>query len=79
MLCHSHKLMSVKVARRLIEMLDGHIPDTHAGFIQMIGRLRGGGRQAVITFIDYSPFSTPKASSSWTRPWRRQESIQRFE
>ena len=59
--------MSAVVARRLMETLEGHLPDTQAGFrpargcrdnvcalkwfIQMILR---EGRQAVITFIDYS-------------------------
>ena len=67
LLCHSYKLMSAVVARRLMETLEGHLPDRHAGFrpargcrdnvcalkwfIQMILR---EGRQAVITFIDYS-------------------------
>ena len=60
-------LMSAIVARRLKTTLDGHLPDTQAGFrpargcrdnvcapkwfIQMILR---EARQAVITFIDYS-------------------------
>ena len=59
--------MSAIVARRLMETLEGLLPDTQAGFrpargcrynvcalkwfIQMILR---EGRQAVITFIDYS-------------------------
>ena len=67
LLCHSYKLMSAVVARRLMETLEGHLPDTQAGFrpargcrdnvcalkwfIQMILR---EGRQAIITFIDYS-------------------------
>ena len=67
LLCHSYKLMSAVVARRLMETPEGHHPDTQAGFrpargcrdnvcalkwfIQMILR---EGRQAVITFIDYS-------------------------
>ena len=66
-LCHSYKLMSAIVARRLMTTLEGHLPDTQAGFrpargcrdnvcalkwfIEMILR---EGRQAVITFIDYS-------------------------
>ena len=67
LLCHSCKLMSLIVARRLMTTLEGHLPDTQAGlrpargcrdnvctlkwFIQMILR---EGRQAVITFISYS-------------------------
>ena len=68
LLCHSYKLMSAIVAaRRLMDTLEGHLPDTQAGFrpargcrdnvcalkwfIQMILRHDG---QAVITFIDYS-------------------------
>ena len=67
LLCHSYKLMSAIVARRLMTTLEGHLPDTQAGFrpargcrdnvctlkwfIQMILR---EGRQAVITFIAYS-------------------------
>ena len=67
LLCHSYKLMSAIMARRLMTTLEGHLPDTQAGFrpargcrdnvyalewfIQMILR---EGRQAVITFIDYS-------------------------
>ena len=59
--------MSAIVARRLMKTLEGHLPDTQAGFrpargcrdnvcalkwfIQMV---QGEGRQAVITFIDYS-------------------------
>ena len=67
LLCHSYKLMSAIVARRLMTTLEGHLPDTQAvfrpargcrdnvcvlkWFTQMILR---EGRQAVITFIDYS-------------------------
>ena len=67
LLCHSYKLMSAIVARRLMTTLEGHLPDTQAGFrpargcrdnvcalkwfIEMILR---EGRQAAITFIDYS-------------------------
>ena len=66
-LCHSYKLISAIVARLLVNSLEGHLPDTRAGFrparccrdnvfalkwfIQMILR---EDRQAVITFIDYS-------------------------
>ena len=32
MLCHSYKLMSAIVARRLMETREGHLPDTQAGF-----------------------------------------------
>ena len=64
LLCHSYKLMSAIVAWRLMTKLEGHIPDTQAGFrparccrdnvcalrwfIQMIFR---EGRQAIIIFI----------------------------
>ena len=64
---HSYKLMSAIVARRLMTTLEGHLPDTQAGFrpargcrdkvcalrwfIEIILR---EGRQAIITFIDYS-------------------------
>ena len=67
LLCHSYKLMYAIVARRLMTTLEGHLPDTQAGFrpargcrdnvcalkwfIEMILR---EGRQAVITFNDYS-------------------------
>ena len=30
--CHSYKLLSAVNARRLMEVLDGHLPDTQAGF-----------------------------------------------
>ena len=69
LLCHSHKLMSAIVARRRMETLEDHRPDTQAGFrpargcrdnvcalkwfIQMILR-EGRQAQDVITFIDYS-------------------------
>ena len=32
LLCHSYKLLSAVIARRLMEVLDGHLPDTQAGF-----------------------------------------------
>ena len=67
LLCHSYKLLSVVVARRLMAVLDDRLPDTKAGFrpargcrdnvcalgwfIDMVLR---EGRQAVVTFIDYS-------------------------
>ena len=67
LLCHSYKLLSAVVARRLMTSLEGHLPDTQAGFrpargcrdnvcalkwfISMILR---EGRQAIITFIDYT-------------------------
>ena len=68
LLCHAYKLLSAAVvARRLMEVLDAHLPDTQAGFrpargcrdnvcalrwfIDMVLR---EGRQAVITFIDYT-------------------------
>ena len=67
LLCHSYKLLSAVVARRLMAVLDERLPDTQAGFrpargcrdnecalrwfIDMVLR---EGRQAVVTFIDYS-------------------------
>ena len=67
LLCHSYKLLSAIVARRLMAVLDERPPDTQAGFrpargcrdnvcalrwfIDMVLR---EGRQAVVTFIDYS-------------------------
>ena len=53
LLCHSYKLLSAVIARRLMEVLDGHLPDIKLlrWFITMVLR---GGRNAVITFIDYS-------------------------
>ena len=70
LLCHSNKLMYAIVARRPMTTLEDHLPDTQAGFrpardcrdnvcalkwfIQMILR---EGRQAIITFIDYSAAS----------------------
>ena len=67
LLCHSYKLFSAIVARRLMAVLEDHLPDTQAGFrptrgcrdnvcalrwfIDMVLR---EGRQAVVTFIDYS-------------------------
>ena len=67
LLCHSYKLLSAVVARRLMAVLEDRLPDTQAGFrpargcrdnmcalrwfIDMVLR---EGRQAVVTFIDYS-------------------------
>ena len=67
LLCHSYKLLSAVVARRLMAVLEDRPPDTQAGFrpargcrdtvcalrwfIDMVIR---EGRQAVITLIDYS-------------------------
>ena len=67
LLCHSYKLLSAVVARRLMAVLDERLPDTQAGFrpargcrdnvcalrwfIDMVLR---EGRQAVVNFIDYS-------------------------
>ena len=67
LLCHSYKLLSAVMARRLMEVLDGHLPDTQAGFRPargcrdnvcalrwFIAMVLREGRDAVITFIDYS-------------------------
>ena len=64
LLCHAYKLMSAIVARRLMTTLEGHLPDTQAGFRPVrdnvcalkwfIAMILREGRQAVITFIDYS-------------------------
>ena len=67
LLCHSYKLLSAVIARRLMEVLDGHLPDTQAGFRPargcrdnvcalrwFIAMVLREGRNAVITFIDYS-------------------------
>ena len=67
LLCHSYKLLSAVIARRLMEVLDGHLPDTQAGFRPargcrdnvcalrwFIAMVLQEGRNAVITFIDYS-------------------------
>ena len=67
LLCHSYKLFSTIVARRLMAVLEDHLPDTQAGFrpargcrdnvcalrwfIDMVLR---EGRQAVVTVIDYT-------------------------
>ena len=67
LLCHSYKLLPAVVAHRLMAVLDDRLPDTKAGFrpargcrdnvcalrwfIDMVLR---EGRQAVVTFIDYS-------------------------
>ena len=67
LLCYSYKLLSAVIARRLMEVLDGHLPDTQAGFRPergcrdnvcairwFIAMVLREGRNAVITFIDYS-------------------------
>ena len=67
LLCHSYKLLSAVIARRLMEVLDGHLPDTQAGFRPargcrdnvcalrwFIAMVLREGRNAVITIIDYS-------------------------
>ena len=64
LLCHSYKLLSAVIVRRLMEVLDDHLPDTQAGFRPardnacalrwFIAMLLREGRNAVITFIDYS-------------------------
>ena len=67
LLCHSHKPLSAVIARRLMEVLDGNLPDTQAGFRPARGRrdnvcalrwfmamLLRESRNAVITFIDSS-------------------------
>ena len=67
LLCHSYKLLSAVVAHKLMDVLEGHLPDTHAGFRPargcrdnvcalkwFISMVLNEGRQAVITFIDYS-------------------------
>ena len=66
LLCHSYKLLSAVIARRLMEVLDDHLPDTQAGFRPARGRwdnvcalrwfiamVLREGRNAVTTFIDY--------------------------
>ena len=82
LLCHSYKLLSAVVARRLMSVLGDRLPDTQAGFrpargcrdnvcalrwfIDMVLR---EGRQAVVTFIDYSAaFDTRRARYSLTIP-----------
>ena len=67
LLCHSYKLLSAVVARRLMAVLEDRLPDAQAGFRPArgcrdnVGALRWfidmvlrEGRQAVVTFIDYS-------------------------
>ena len=67
LLCHSYKLLSAVVARRLMAVLDKRLPDTQAGFRPargcrdnvcalrwLIDMVLREGRQAVVTFIDYS-------------------------
>ena len=67
LLCHSYKLLSTVVARRLMAVLEDRLPDTQAGFRQarggrdnvcaliwFINMVLREGRQAVVTFIDYS-------------------------
>ena len=60
LMCHSYKLMSAIVARRLITTLEGHLADTQLGRVQtgtvrwFIQMILLEGRQATITFIDYS-------------------------
>ena len=67
LLCHSYKLLSAVVARRLMAVLEDRLPDTQAGFRPARGcrdNVRALGwfidmvlredRQAVVTFIDYS-------------------------
>ena len=63
----SYKLLSAVIARRLMEVLDGHLPDIHAGFrpargcrdnvcaLRFTAMVLREGRNAVISFIDYSP------------------------
>ena len=67
LLCHSYKLLSAVVARLLMAVLEDRLPDTQAGFRPARGcrdnvcalrwftnMVLREGRQAVITFIDYS-------------------------
>ena len=67
LVCHAYKLLSAVVARRLMEVLDGHLPDTQAGFRPargcrdnvcvlrwFIAMVLREGRHAVITFIGYT-------------------------
>ena len=67
LLSHSYKLLSAVVARRLMAVLEGHLPDTQAGFRPargcrdnvcalrwFINMVLHEGRRAVVTFIDYS-------------------------
>ena len=67
LLCHAYKRMSAVVARRLMEVLDGHLLGTQLGYRPardcrdnvcalrwIIAMVLHEGRRAVITFIDYS-------------------------
>ena len=67
LLCHSYKLLSAVVARRLMAVREDRLPDTQAGFRPaqgcrdnvcairwLIDMILREGRQAVVTFIDYS-------------------------
>ena len=67
LLCHSYNLLSAVVAHKLMDVLESHLPDTQAGFRPargcrdnvcalkwFISMILNEGRQAVITFIDYS-------------------------
>ena len=67
LLCHSYKLLSAVVARRLMAVLEDRLPDTQAGFRPargcrdnvcalrwFIDMVLWEGRQSVVTFIDYS-------------------------
>ena len=51
LLCHSYKLLSAVIARRLMEVLDGHLPDTQAGF-----RAARGCRDNVCALASLSPW-----------------------
>ena len=66
LLCHAYKLLSAVVARRLMDVLDGHLPATQAGFRRargcrdnvcalrwFIAMVLREGRHAVITLYLY--------------------------
>ena len=70
LLSHSYKLLSAVVARRLMAVLEGHLPDTQAGFrpargcrdnvcalTWFINMVLREVRRTVVTFIDYSAAS----------------------
>ena len=61
LLCHSYKLLSAVVARRLMTYLEGHIVDTQAGFRprqrarpEIVHQHDHARRQAIIVFINYT-------------------------
>ena len=59
LVCHSYKLLSAVIARRLMEVLDSHLPDTQAHSDQ-----REGAETTSVLSVGLSPWCFERVGTS---------------